>query len=156
MPVIRFLMLLSLVIWLGGLIFFAAVVAPSAFAVLPLRQYAGQVVSRTLTALHWIGVGCGIVYLVTSTVQGRAGGAQPLAARHVLIVMMIVLTLVAQFGIAHKMLVLRNEMKTIDEVAINDPRRVEFNRLHHWSTRVEGTVLVLGLVVLYLTARRLS
>jgi len=33
---------------------------------------------------------------------------------------------------------------------------VEFNRLHVWSTRVEGAVLVFGLGLLYLTARRLS
>jgi len=38
----------------------------------------------------------------------------------------------------------------------DDARRVEFNRLHHWSTRFEGSVLVLGLALLYLTARRLS
>jgi len=44
----------------------------------------------------------------------------------------------------------------IDEVPHDDPRRLEFNRLHVWSTRIEGTVLVLGLALLYLTARRLS
>jgi len=39
MSLIRFLMLLSLVIWIGGLIFFAFVLAPTVFnpAVLPTR-----------------------------------------------------------------------------------------------------------------------
>jgi hypothetical protein len=32
---------------------------------------------------------------------------------------------------------------------------VEFNRLHVWSTRLEGGVFVLGLAALLLTARRL-
>jgi hypothetical protein len=31
---------------------------------------------------------------------------------------------------------------------------VEFNRLHVWSTRSEGGVFFLGLVVVVLTARR--
>jgi hypothetical protein len=44
----------------------------------------------------------------------------------------------------------------IDSVAQDDPRRLEFNRLHVWSTRAEGTILILGLAVLFLTTRRLS
>jgi hypothetical protein len=38
----------------------------------------------------------------------------------------------------------------------DDPRRVEFNHLHVWSTRIESSVLLLGLALLFLTARRLS
>ena len=32
---------------------------------------------------------------------------------------------------------------------------MQFDALHHWSTRVEGAVLLLGLVVVYLTAQQL-
>jgi hypothetical protein len=45
-------------------------------------------------------------------------------------------------------------MGVIDNVPFTDARRVEFNRLHQWSTRTEGGVLLLGLVVVVLTARR--
>jgi hypothetical protein len=51
---------------------------------------------------------------------------------------------------------LKQQMGLIDEVPHDDARRVEFNRLHVWSTRIEGTVLVLGLALLFVTARRLS
>jgi len=34
--------------------------------------------------------------------------------------------------------------------------RLQFDSLHVWSTRIEGTVLVLGLIVLYLTTQRLA
>jgi hypothetical protein len=54
------------------------------------------------------------------------------------------------------MLELRNQMVFIDDVAHDDARRVEFNRLHVWSTRLESTVLLLGLAVIFLTSRRLS
>jgi len=50
MSFLRFLMLLSLVVWLGGLIFFSFVVAPTLFSVLPTRHLAGSVVSRSLGA----------------------------------------------------------------------------------------------------------
>jgi hypothetical protein len=60
------------------------------------------------------------------------------------------------FAIASKMQALKQQMGLIDEVPHDDARRVEFNRLHVWSTRIEGTVLVLGLALLFVTARRLS
>jgi hypothetical protein len=50
---------------------------------------------------------------------------------------------------------LRADMGVIDSVSQDDPRRLEFNRLHVWSTRAEGTILFLGLAVLFLTTRRL-
>jgi uncharacterized membrane protein len=157
MSIVRFFMLLSLAVWVGGIIFFALVMAPAAFAVLPLRQYAGQIVSRTLDWLHGIGCASGIVFLITSMIHSRnvSGATQPFAGRHVLVIAMIVLTLISQFAISGRMLALRNEMRVIDEIAVTDPRRVEFNRLHQWSTRIEGAVLALGLLTIYLTARQL-
>ena len=46
MSFLRYLMLLSLVAWIGGLIFFAFVLAPTAFQVLPTTHLAGNVVGR--------------------------------------------------------------------------------------------------------------
>jgi len=160
MSFIRYLMLLSLVIWIGGLIFFAFVMAPALFnpAILPTRQLAGNVVSRTLGVLHWMGICCGVVYAITSMVDARAvnGVAEPFAARNLLIYAMIILTLVSIFGVAARMEDLKRQMVVIDNVPPDDARRVEFNRLHVWSTRIEGTVLVLGLALLYLTARKMT
>jgi len=160
MSFLRFLMLLSLVIWIGGIIFFAFVVAPTVFntSVLPTRQLAGNVVNRSLGILHWMAIGCGVIFAVTSMIDSRVvdGAAQPFAPRHLLIYLMIILTLVSMFGVGTKMQVLRQQMGMIDEVPHDDPRRVEFNRLHVWSTRIEGTVLLLGLALLFLTARRMT
>lgn len=160
MSFIRFLMLLSLVIWIGGLIFFAFVLAPTVFnpTILPTRQLAGNVVNRSLGVLHWMAISCGVVFAVTSMIDSRVvnGLAEPFAIRNLLIYLMILLTLVGMFAIASKMQVLKQQMGLIDQVPHNDARRVEFNRLHVWSTRIEGTVLVLGLALLFLTARRLS
>ena len=47
-------------------------------------------------------------------------------------------------------------MGDIDNVAPSDPGRVQFNALHIWSTRLESGVLLLGLVVVYLTAAQLK
>jgi uncharacterized membrane protein len=160
MPIVRFLMLLSLVVWVGGIIFFAFVLAPTVFhpGILPSRQLAGAVVSRSLGILHWMGLGCGLLFLVTSVIDSQVitGFASLFAARNLLVCAMIGLTLLSMFAISTRMLALRNDMVFIDNVPQNDARRVEFNRLHVWSTRLEGAVLVLGLAVIFLTSRRLA
>lgn len=158
MTLARFFMLLSLVLWLGGLLFFAFVLAPTVFSVLPMRHLAGNVVHRSLGMLHWIGIASGIVYLASSILYSAlsTGSPQLTALRNLLVLAMIALTLVAMFAIQRPAAELRARMGVIDDVPQNDPRRLEFNRLHRWSTRVEGTVMLLGLAVLYLTSRRLS
>ena len=160
MALLRFFMLLSLVVWLGGIIFFAAVLAPTVFSpgLLPSRHLAGSVVNRSLAALHWMGIVSGIVFLVTSMAYcySTGGSARPLAARHILVYLMLALTIASQFGISPRMQALRTEMVVVDNVPQADPRRVQFNRLHGWSSKLEGGVLLLGLAVLYLTARRLA
>ncbi len=60
------------------------------------------------------------------------------------------------FVIQSRMWTLRQQMGIIDDLPQDDARRVEFNRLHVWSTRVEGAVLILGLGLLFLVSRRLS
>lgn len=154
------MMLLTLVTWVGGIVFFAFVLAPTVFhpGILPSRQLAGAVVSRSLGMLHWIGLFCGVVFVASSILDSQVMTGVPnfFGARNLLVYGMIALTLVSMFAISTRMLALRNEMVFIDRVPQDDPRRVEFNRLHVWSTRLESAVLILGLAVVYLTARRLS
>jgi uncharacterized membrane protein len=159
MPFLRFLMLLSLVVWLGGLIFFAFVVAPTAFSpgLFPTRHLAGSIVGRSLDRLHYIAIVSGIIFLIASMLYGRmaSGNARPLAARHVLIVLMLLLTLISQVAISPKMHAIRAEAGIIDDLSLDNPLRMEFNRLHVWSEKFEEAVLLLGLLALYTTAQAL-
>jgi len=154
MSFLRYLMLLSLIFWLGGLIFFAFVVAPAAFSVLPTRHLAGNVVARSINGLHWIGLLAGVVYLFSSVLYTRvmSGSFRVLTARNVIIVLMLALTLISQFGIIPRMDTLRASIGEIDSVPAGNPARVQFDALHAWSTRLEGGVLLLGFVAAYLTA----
>jgi len=147
-------MLLSLIVWLGGLIFFAFVLAPTVFSVLPTRHMAGNVVGKALGTLHWMGIISGLVYLISSLLYSRLtmGTAHPFAARNILVVLMLALTLVSQFAIIPRMDQLRASIGMIDSVPPENPARMEFDGLHIWSTRVEGGVLLLAMVVTYLTA----
>lgn len=147
-------MFLSLVCWIGGLIFFAFVLAPTAFQVLPSTHLAGNVVGRALSKLHWIAIVAGVVFLVSSLLYSHLtdGTAHVFAGRHVLLCLMLALTLLSQFWIMPRMDTLRAQVVDFASVPVDNPARVQFDALHVWSTRVEGAVLLLGLVVVYLTA----
>jgi hypothetical protein len=157
MSILRFLMVLSLVVWIGGLIFFA-VTAQTAFSVLPSSHLAGSVVGAALGKLHWMGLISGILYLICSTAHARlqTGGMELLAPRHLLVVVMLVITVASQWGITPRMHALRTSVGDIESVPPTDPIRVQFNKLHVWSEQLEKGVLLLGLVVVYLTARQFT
>ena len=148
-------MLLALVVWVGGIIFFAFVVAPTLFHFL-LPVQAGKVVGRSLTVLHWMGIVSAVVFLLCSVLYDRAKYARlkSLTLVNALILIMLIMTLISQFGITPRMQALRAEIHSSQntQAVEND----EFNRLHAWSTRLEGGVLFLGLAVVVLTGRRFS
>jgi len=155
MWLLRFLMLLALIVWIGGIIFFAFVLAPTLFGVLPTTRLAGDVVNATLSKLHWMGLISVIVFLISSLLYNQLRYARPktFSASHVLVVMMIVLTVIFQFRVTPRMRDLRAEMQAVDKLPGNDSR-LEFDRLHTLSTHLEGGVLLLGVATVCLTARR--
>jgi hypothetical protein len=152
---LRFLMLLALIVWIGGIVFFAFVEAPTLFRVLPTTRLAGDVVSASLTRLHWMGLLSGIFFLAASLLYHQLKHAQPMpfAASHLLILLMLLLTAISQFRITARMRTLRTEMQAADSLPGNNSRS-EFESLHAWSTRLEGAVLLLGIGTVALTGRR--
>ena len=151
----RFVMQMSLVVWIGGIIYFAFVVAPALFTILPSRELAGAMVTRTLGELHWIGIVAGVVFLIA----GLIGSSLAIDRRRrstmpsVLVVLMLLLTAASQVGVTPRMATLHAEMGAIDGVAATDARRGEFDRLHRWSTSLESGVLLLGIAAVALMSR---
>ena len=150
-------MLLALAVWLGALVFFPAVAA-TAFSALPTAHLAGLVVRGSLLKLHCMGFVCGAIFLICSWIYNRVslGRSRVFAFSHVLIVLMLALTAISQFRIIPQMESLRVAAGEINQLALTDPIRSQFDSLHVWSTRVEGAVLLLGIILLYLTAKRLA
>jgi hypothetical protein len=144
-------MLLALIVWIGGVIFFAFVLAPTLFSVLPTTKLAGDVVNATLTKLHWMGLISGVVFLICSLLYNWQKYIQlkPFALSHVFVVLMLAFTMLSQFGITPRMSELRSSPVMMDSVS-----RAEFDSLHAWSTFLEGGILLLGIGVVGFTARR--
>lgn len=152
MWLLKFLLLLALIVWIGGIIFFAFVLAPTLFGVLPTTKLAGDVVSATLTKLHWMGLISGVVFLIASLLYNWQKYVQlrPFMVSHVFVVLMLAFTMISQFGITPRM----RELRSSPALMESSLGRAEFDSLHEWSTRLEGGVLLLGLGMVLLTARR--
>lgn len=155
MNFLRFLLALSLAVWIGGLVFLP-VLAQISFSQLPSPHLAGIVVRGSLLALHWLGLVAGIVFLVCSMIEARLARGQVALFRpsHIICALMLALTAISQFRIIPKMDSLRGAAEEIGKLP--PPIRQQFDSLHAVSMRTEEAVLLLGLVLLYLTTRRLA
>jgi hypothetical protein len=149
--IFRFLQVFALGTWVGSIIYFVAVVTRGAFAVLT-RDQAGLMVGFTLGGLHQLGVIAAVVYLVAALALGKS--LEELVRPAALgVIVMLLLTLASQRVVIPRMDVLRAEMVSVDTTPASDSRRAEFDRLHGISVNLEGGVLLIGLVALFLTVR---
>ena len=155
--VLRALRLFAMVAWVGGLIFFAFVVAPVAFHSLPSTHEAGIVVGGTLRVLHWIGlIGGAVFYVATAILWLRAevSARVAFAIQLTLTGIMLAATAYSQFRILPTMDRDRDLAGGVVETAPADNAgRVDFERLHVLSERLEGAVLLCGIGVVFLLSR---
>jgi hypothetical protein len=151
---LRIIRLYTLALWVGGEVFFV-LVAGIAFKFLPDAHIAGIVVRNSLLALHRVGTGAGIVF-VLATLGLMATARDRHRARVVelaLVVVMLVLTLYSQRSVMPHMETDRLTLGgDVTKAATDAPAHKDFERLHSLSVDLEGAVLIGGLVVLALAA----
>jgi len=154
----RFLEILSLSVWVGGAFFVGVLLAPGAFALLPTRQLAGDVVGMALVRLHWLALSCGAVYVASVFALSTAEWPAWRRAAPLVVVVMLALTLTSQFVLTPRLSALRAQMSaergSIDATPKEDPLRQRFGQLHGASSAGELLVLLLGVTALFLTVRQ--
>ncbi len=147
----RSIRLIALALWVGGIVFFLAV-ASVAFKTMPDAHYAGIIVRGSLLALHRIGLFAGVIYLFFTLALLATHDSHPVrAVEIVLIISMVALTLYLQQSVLPHMETDRLTLGGDVQATSPDlPAHRHFDRLHALSTRLEGTVLLEGLVLLCL------
>lgn len=148
------LRLLALAVWLGSLVFFAFVLAPTAFSPIVVQQthsqfVSGLIVGSSISSLHWIGLICAVILLITVWQLRRSSGIWQLTA----VAVMLLLTAFSQFWIVPRMD--RDRVQAggdINAIAPANPARQDFDRLHSLSEKVEGLVLLAGIALTVLVA----
>lgn len=146
--------LLLLGIWLGAAVFFIAV-AQSAFAVLPERELAGAVVNRTLSVLNFGGLAISAILLLTSFIAGKSSRQFLVWGERFLLLIIAIACAAGQFVIGLWLSAVRTQAgKPIDQLAADDPLRVQFNNLHEWSVWVLIAGMAAALIAFFLIANR--
>jgi hypothetical protein len=153
---LRSLLYLALIVWLGAEIFFPIVAAVSFSSLQPNTHAAGTIVGQLLRILHGMGLVSGMVALALLALAPAWGIYKP---RNVLfpmafVVLMIVLTVYSQFAIIPAMerdrIPAGGAINTLDTT---NPLTMEFNKLHNRSEHVELVILLLGLAAVIFVAR---
>lgn len=147
--------LLLLALWLGAAVFFIAV-AQSAFAVLPQRELAGAVVGSTLSVLNYGGLAISVFLILTSFIVRRDANRFWLWAERFLLLLIAAACAVGKFVIGLMLVSVRGQMggRPIDEIAVDDPLRIQFNNLHEYSVWVLMVAMAAALIAFFIIANR--
>lgn len=162
---VHLLRLLAMVVWVGGIVFFAFVLAPTVFSpALVERMHGvavpGAIVGSALAKLDWMGMGCGLVFGVATMLVFR-GAARAVRGRYeiemLLCAVMLAATAYLQWNVIPAM---ENDRVSVGgDIAAapaESPARQHFERLHVRSVRVESLVMLCGLAVVVLMGRELA
>ncbi|MEQ1731397.1 MAG: DUF4149 domain-containing protein [Vicinamibacterales bacterium] len=158
---VRYLYVLALVVWLGGMVILGGIVAPTTFQVLQSldpgngRVLAGELFGTTLARFHPVAYGCGAVLFVTLVLM-RVLGPRPaaFAVRALIVVAMLGVSLYSGRVVLRRVDAIQQQVGTLpSKLPAGDPRRVEFDALHTLSTRLMMINIFAALGLLYWEAR---
>ena len=161
MVFLRYLYVVALVLWVGGLVAAGALVAPAVFGVLQAwnvsqgRVLAGQVFGEVLLRLTWLSYAMALIMFVTLTLH-RLLGARPL--KYGIRVGIMTLMLLLMMAIGFYILPQVNDIQArvagpVAQLAESDARRVEFDRLHGLSNILFSITAIGGLALCWWEAR---
>lgn len=158
---LRYLYVVALVLWVGGLIAAGALVAPSVFGVLQAwnategRVLAGQVFGEVLLRLTWLSYVMAAIMFTTLTLH-RLLGARPLryGVRVGIMGVMLVMMFATGFYIIPQVEAIQATVNgPVSALPVTDARVAEFNRLHGLSNILFSITAIGGLALCWWEAR---
>jgi hypothetical protein len=144
----RLLPAAAVLVWLAMMAFFAAVVAPAAFATLD-REAAGRFVSAIFPRSYAVGAALGGLALAafvarTLSGRGRPGDWLPL----LLLLVMLAATLYAWLVVLPAAHAAREALRTAAPASASSGPAMAFARLHRLSGILNGVTMLTGVLVL--------
>jgi hypothetical protein len=145
---------LLLALWLGGACFFSFAVAPSAFVVLSSRELAGAMVSQTLAIVNYSGIVIGLILLAAAFVGQANTNRFRLWTERFLLLILTLACAVNQLVIALWLSLVKSQIgRPIDELAVDEPLRIQFNNLHQYSVWVLIAAMSAALIAYFFMVR---
>ncbi|MFN2529939.1 MAG: DUF4149 domain-containing protein [Pyrinomonadaceae bacterium] len=153
--------LILLSCWFGIAVFFSATVAPAifnslrAFELTNANEIAGTIVTRTLGVVNVSGALIALLLILLAFVAQQQQQRITFLIEIVSLVVMALATSIGHWMIAARMRALRAAMVLpIDQVRVDDSRRVEFSRLHVYSVTALSIAIIAALISIVLIARK--
>ncbi|HEY2388628.1 MAG TPA: DUF4149 domain-containing protein [Candidatus Binatia bacterium] len=147
--VVKSVFWLALVVWLGEVVFFSFVVAPSVFGALP-SETAGQVVGAIFPRYYALGAGAGALALAAALgLRAEAAARAPWSAVCVMLVLMLAATVYAGRVVHPQAQALR---PGLHEATVDPAVKERFDRLHRRAVQLNGAVLLLGVATVCVAA----
>jgi hypothetical protein len=153
--------ILFLLLWLGAAVFFSVAAAPGAFIVLrdagipSFQQVAGSLVQHSLTIVNYSGLAIGLLLLLTSFANPKGSNQFVVWIERALLAIIAGACGAGQIMIQLWMDILRTKIgRPIDELAIDDPLRIQFNNLHEYSVWILITAMVAALLAYLLISAK--
>lgn len=161
MLALRYVYVLALVIWLGGMVVLGALVAPTTFDVLQTtepvagRALAGEVFGATIARFHYVAYAAGAVLLVALGAMRILGPRPPgFAVRVALVGAMLASALYSGLIVLRRIEAVQQDAGgRASRLAPTDARRIRFDELHGLSTRLMLLNVAGALVLLYWEAK---
>jgi uncharacterized membrane protein len=153
--VFQFLLVLTLSLWVGSLVFFTAIVAPGVFAALD-RPTAGKVLAQIFPKYYRGGAVCGAAALIVLTLLFLFdSGSRPLRFLQLtLVLLMMAATLYAGWILEPRVHQVRQERLQATGSAQREDAERRFQKLHARSVRLNLGVMALGVAGLGTLAAR--
>ena len=157
MLALRYVALLTLVVWVGGLLALGAIAAPSIFDVRAAtgpdhgRMLAGALFGEILRRFHLVSYAAGVLLLMTLVVRSVLGPRpRRFAWRAGLATLMLAASAYSGLVVAGRIAALQREIGAApSSLPEGDARRVEFGRLHGLSTALQLVPVAGGLVLIF-------
>ena len=152
---LRYVLLLTVVVWIGGIVFFSFIASPSVFKLLP-REVAGQVVGDIFPKYHLLGYVSCIVALGCLLGLRQLGMTQAVGTAMILLVLMGGIQVTMGTIIGPKVIEARDAVKSAAAGPEKDTLEKKFRSLHGLSMIFNLLLLILGLILIYRLALRLQ
>lgn len=150
MTIVKFIHIMSLVVWIGGIIFFSFFAAPSIFKVLD-RELAGDVVGNIFPKYWLIGYICSPIALGTLIFLAKYSTAS-VGIRIVLLSVMLITVFFTGLAIGSKAKKIKAEMRATEDVVKKEEIRKHFGKIHGISIMLNMAVLLMGIATIFITA----
>jgi uncharacterized membrane protein len=158
---LRYVYVLALIVWLGGMLVLGAVVAPATFEVLQAadpqsgRILAGELFGTLIARFHYVAYATGGVLLVSLAAMALLGPRpRGFAVRAGIIGAMLLVAAYSGFVVLSEIDAIQLDVGGLPSLLpADDARRIRFDMLHELSTRLMFVDIAGALVLLYWEAR---